>query len=378
MALPKGTSIEERVRRDFPNLKITMTDTEAQALQMVSDRKADMTMRSLIVSAHTIKREGWFNLKIAGQVPGYRNELRIGVLKADTVLRGILNKGVASISPAERQQIVDRHITITATTGIDYALVNQLLVVIVLILLTSLFWLRKINLAKRLAEETADQQRQFIAMLSHQVRTPLSVIDASLQVLMLRMTEDTDKLPQLKRIQRGAARLGNFFDNWLTSDRIEDEKFAVQPLTIEMEQLVTWVAESAALLSPEHDIQLDIEPDLPALLGDQLLLRILIMNLLSNALKYSPPATPIRLQLRRKSGDFGLCCIAVEDQGCGIPSDELELIFQKYQRGRSAQGTPGAGLGLSLVSRITKLHGGTISVESKPGQGTRFTVEIPF
>jgi signal transduction histidine kinase len=378
MSLPKGTSIEERVRKDYPQLKIILTDTEAQALQMVSDRKAEITMRPLIASAYTIKREGWFNLKIAGQVPGYANQLRIGVLKGETELRDILNQGIASISAYERQKIVDRHITISAGTAIDYTLIKQLIAIIVLILLTSLFWLRKLHLAKRLLERKTEQQRMFIAMLSHQVRTPLSVIDASLQVLMLRLTEDTDKLPQLKRIQRGAARLGYFFDNCLTSDRIEDENFAVQPLAIDMAQLVTWVAESAALLSPEHSIQLDIEPDLPALLGDQLLLRILIMNLLSNALKYSPPATPIRVQLRRKSGDFGLCCIAVEDQGCGIPADELELIFQKYQRGRSAQGTPGAGLGLSLVSRITKLHGGTISVESNPGKGTRFTIEIPF
>ena len=104
MVLPKGTSIEERVRREFPQLKIIVTDSEAQALQMVSDRKANMTMRSLIVAAYTIKREGWFNLKIAG----------------------------------------------------------------------------------------------------HEVRTPLAAIDASTQVLMLRLKADTDKLPLVQRIHRGA------------------------------------------------------------------------------------------------------------------------------------------------------------------------------
>jgi signal transduction histidine kinase len=193
------------VRREFPQLKIIVTDSEAEALQMVSDRKANMTMRSLIVAAYTIKREGWFNLKIAGQVPGYGNQLRMGILKGDTVLRDILDKGVASITPAERQQIIDRHITITATTGIDYGLVKQLLAVLTLVLLTSLYWIRKLNLAKRIAEQTAEQQRQFIAMLSHEVRTPLAVIDASTQVLMLRLKADTDKLPLVQRIHRGAA-----------------------------------------------------------------------------------------------------------------------------------------------------------------------------
>lgn len=145
MALPKGTSIEERVRQDFPSLKLIITNTEAEALSMVSDRKADMTMRSLIVAAHTIKHEGWFNLKIAGQVPGYGNQLRIGVQGGDVRLRDILDKGVASITPVERNQIVDRHIAIQVTTGVDYTLLKMAGSVFGVILLTSLFWIHKLR-----------------------------------------------------------------------------------------------------------------------------------------------------------------------------------------------------------------------------------------
>jgi signal transduction histidine kinase len=378
MVLPKGTSIQERVQRDFPALKLIITDTEAQALQMVSDRRADMTMRSLIVAAYTIKREGWFNLKIAGQVPGYSNQLRMGVVNSHAPLRDILDKGVASITPVERQQIIDRHITITATTAIDYALVNQLLGVIILILLTSLFWMRKISRAKRLAEQTAEQQRQFIAMLSHEVRTPLAVVDASTQVLMLRLQSDASNLPLLNRIRRGTARLTNFFDTCLTADRIESQKFTVQPAPVDIDQLISWVKESASLLSPDHQIKSEVEPSLPKLQGDQVLLRIMLMNLLSNALKYSPPTTPVQLRVWRKPDEPRLCCFSVKDQGPGIPPDELELIFQKYQRGRSAQGKPGAGLGLSVVGRIAELHAGTVKVTSQVGHGCQFTVEIPF
>lgn len=148
MVLPKGTSIEERVRRDYPNIKLILVDTEAQAFDMVSSRKADMTMRSLIVAADTIKRQGWFNLKIAGQVAGYGNKLRIGVAKEQPKLRDALNVGVRSITPIERQLIVDRHIAINVTTAVDYTLVKRLLVLGLVILLTSAFWisrLRKVN-----------------------------------------------------------------------------------------------------------------------------------------------------------------------------------------------------------------------------------------
>lgn len=148
MALPRGTSTEERMRRDYPNVSLILVDTEAQALDMVSSRKADMTMRSLIVAADTIKRQGWFNLKIAGQVAGYGNQLRIGVVKDQPKLRDALNVGVRSITPVERRLIVDRHIAINVTTAVNYTLVKQLLVLGFVIVLTSAFWisrLRKVN-----------------------------------------------------------------------------------------------------------------------------------------------------------------------------------------------------------------------------------------
>jgi signal transduction histidine kinase len=180
---------------------------------MVSERRADLTMRSLIVAAYTIKRQGWFNLKIAGQVPGYANLLRVGVIKSQPQLRDALNKGVASITPMERQHIIDQHITINATTQIDYGPLKLIVGVFALVLITSLFWLAKVNRAKRLAEHTSAQQQKFISMLSHEVRTPLAVIDAAAQVLIQRLPTDAIERGPVNRIRRGAARLAYFFDN---------------------------------------------------------------------------------------------------------------------------------------------------------------------
>lgn len=148
LVLPKNTSVEERLRRDFPNLTIVLVDSEAEAFKMVSERQADLTMRSLIVAADTIKRQGWFNLKIAGQVPGYGNQLRIGVLKSQPALRDRLNQGVASISAIERQNIIDQHVAIQMVTAVDYTLIGWLAAMLVAVVLTSVFWigrLRKVN-----------------------------------------------------------------------------------------------------------------------------------------------------------------------------------------------------------------------------------------
>lgn len=145
LALPSGTSIEERVRRDFPALKVVTADSEAEVFAMVSERRADMAMRSLSVAVHTIKKGGWFNLKIAGQVPGYENRLRIGVLKTLPILRDILNRGVATITLAEREEIANRHVSITVQSAVDYDLIIRIVTAFSLVLFTSLVWAVKLR-----------------------------------------------------------------------------------------------------------------------------------------------------------------------------------------------------------------------------------------
>ena len=94
IVFPEGTAMEEFVRTEYPNLHVLTTSSELNAFKMVSNKKADMAMRSLIVAAYTIKKEGMFNLKISGQLPDYTNQLRIGVIQSEPMLRDILNKYV--------------------------------------------------------------------------------------------------------------------------------------------------------------------------------------------------------------------------------------------------------------------------------------------
>lgn len=149
VALPRGTMVEEHLRRDYPNLRIVLTESEPEAMTLVSERKADFTVRSLIVAAHAIRKQGLFNLKIAGQVPELGNQLRIGVIKSEPALRDILDKGVATLSAADREQIVNRHVSITVQNGTDYRLVWQLLAGGLVIALIGAFWMRKLSRLNR-------------------------------------------------------------------------------------------------------------------------------------------------------------------------------------------------------------------------------------
>ena len=127
IVFPIGTGMEERVRRDYPQIKVLLVGSEDAAFAMVSSGEADMTMRSLIVAAHTIKSQGLFNLKIAGKLLNYANRLRIGVIKGDPVLRDVLDKGVISIGRAETEEIVNRHVSIKVENGIDHTLILKLI-----------------------------------------------------------------------------------------------------------------------------------------------------------------------------------------------------------------------------------------------------------
>lgn len=145
VALPRGTMVEERVRRDFPNLKVVLTGSEPEAMVLVSERKADLTIRSLIVAANAIKKEGLFNLKISGQIPEYTNQLRIGVLKDEPLLRSILDKGVQTVTPQEREAISNRHVPINVQQGMDYRLAWQILGGAGVALLLAILWNRKLR-----------------------------------------------------------------------------------------------------------------------------------------------------------------------------------------------------------------------------------------
>jgi len=134
IVFPKGTAMEELIRKDYPNLNIITTDTEIEAFQMVSDKKADMTMRSLIVAAYTIKQKGFFNLKISGQLPKYTNQLRIGVIKEHPMLRDILNKAVLGITAKEREAIVNQHIVIHAQTVMDKSMTIKMSIIFIVII----------------------------------------------------------------------------------------------------------------------------------------------------------------------------------------------------------------------------------------------------
>lgn len=158
IAFPKGTSMEERVRMNYPNLRVVITDTEKEAFEMVEAREADMTMRSLIVAGYTIREAGYFNLKIAGQMPDYKNVFRMGVLKSKPMLVEILNKGIASVTNQDRELIINKYVSISVGKDYKGMMIKTAAIFIVLIITVMVYHFYKIaGLKAGLNERTSSE-----------------------------------------------------------------------------------------------------------------------------------------------------------------------------------------------------------------------------
>lgn len=231
-----------------------------------------------------------------------------------------------------------------------------------------------------LAAERAimDAQRQFVAMASHEFRTPLSIIDAANQSLRVLIDQgDVEVTKRVDKIAQAMDRLKRLIDHTLSRERLDAGRLTAHPALFDLRAWLAEQARVARLMAPLHQVTLTLGDDLAAkplleVSGDSHLLSVAWMNLVDNAAKFSPPDHPIRLGARL---DGETLVLDVADAGPGIPAADLPTLFDKFVRGSHVQGTVGAGLGLYMVRRIVELHGGEISV-TNTDPGCRVTLRL--
>lgn len=189
IALPKGTAMFERFSKDFPNLIFIPVDSENEAFNLVESKKADLTLRSLIVTAYTIKKDGLFNLKIVGKPLEYSNYLRIGVIKEEEILKDILNRAIVTITQNDVNEIVNKHVLIEVNNINYFTIGFWIFMALLFIMLIVLLWnylLRK-EVKKELEKNLIQAELLFqnkkeaelgklIANISHQWRDSLTKI----------------------------------------------------------------------------------------------------------------------------------------------------------------------------------------------------------
>jgi len=228
--------------------------------------------------------------------------------------------------------------------------------------------------------EMARLKSDFVANVSHDLKTPLSVIRMFGETLdMGRVTDETRRQEYYRVITRESERLSRLIDNVLDFSRIESGRRTYARLPTAVEPLVreTLEAFEYPLAQQGFKVETRIAPDLPEVALDADAVGQALANLIDNAIKYSGDTKAIAVEAAVADGRLAL---AVADQGIGIPAAEHARIFEKFYRvGRSeTQGRRGSGVGLALVRHVAEAHGGRVTVESRPGEGSRFTLWLPL
>jgi signal transduction histidine kinase len=220
----------------------------------------------------------------------------------------------------------------------------------------------------------------FVANVSHELKTPLALIRLFAETLELGRVPGELKAKQYYHvINKESQRLSQLIDNILDFSRIEAGKKEYRFAPIDLAQVVNEVLEAYRFQIEQQGFTLEVavQEDLPEVSADKQALAQALLNLVNNAIKYSSDEKSLRLHVRRE-GDRLL--VSVTDRGIGVPRAEHKKIFEKFYRAEDSlvHQTKGSGLGLPLVRHIMEAHGGWVEVESTPGKGSTFTLVLPL
>ena len=226
----------------------------------------------------------------------------------------------------------------------------------------------------RKSESEKSRYQQAIHWAAHEMRTPLTAIQGSSELMTRYALPDAKRSELSLMINSESKRLARIISTFLDVERLAEGQMELKQEALPMSELVDTCIQRAQPLAERKRIGLFLDNAVQgSLLGDRELLEYALYNILTNAVKYSPPDTQIHVYSELRGTDVRL---AVQDQGIGMDAKEIKSIFQKFYRTKSAEafGEAGTGIGLSIVEQIVFQHGGRIEVTSTPGKGSCFTM----
>jgi signal transduction histidine kinase len=227
--------------------------------------------------------------------------------------------------------------------------------------------------AKRRLEEAQQERERFISMIAHELSQPLTTISGYLQLLERKASSDESQRRAIATISTQTRRLARLVRDLADASRLSAGQFEVQRAPCDLVEVVREQVDLAPIHAEGRPVQLELPPGPIPASCDRDRIGQVVLNLLDNAIKHGTGTIHVRLA---QEGDRAV--LTVSDEGPGIPPDRITRIFEPYVRLSEGNGTPrGTGLGLYITRGIVEAHGGTIAVQSAPGQGTTFVVRLP-
>jgi len=242
----------------------------------------------------------------------------------------------------------------------------------------------ELKVAKQAADDANQAKGEFLAYTSHEIRTPLNAIIGFSDVLLTSPLDDTQK-DYSRRIKNAGTRLLTLINDLLDLSKIEAGKLNIEYADFELRQTLDEVVQEQAVKAREKQVTLElkIDDDVPdALVGDSLRLRQIVLNLIGNAIKFTPAQGKVTTHARvtGHDGERTRVRFSVTDTGIGIPADKIGALFARYAQAdaSTARKYGGTGLGLSICKSLVELMEGSIGVTSEAGKGSEFAFELPF
>jgi PAS domain S-box-containing protein len=232
------------------------------------------------------------------------------------------------------------------------------------------------EMVSRDLERLASAKSDFLRLLAHDLKNPLAAMAGNAELIAMESPDRPLVLESAQVIQNEARHLARLIDDLLLLDQMEVAELVLRRQEVDLNALVRDTIDRLRRLTAERDVRLILEPGLARVQTDPERLVQVVINLVGNAIKFSPNGGPVTVRTTREDGGV---LFSVRDEGVGIPATALPTIFDRYRRAQSgaARGIVGTGLGLTIVREIVRLHGGEVWAESVEGEGSTFYVRLP-
>jgi two-component system sensor histidine kinase VicK len=224
--------------------------------------------------------------------------------------------------------------------------------------------------------DVLDAHDALVSVTSHELKTPITAIKAMAELMTSYDLGEKERKEMLQDIYRQAERLELLIREILDASHIDTGRVPLDLTSVKLRELVDDILLELEAQLEGRQVRVDVDADLPAVTADEAKLRQVIVNLLTNAIKYSPNGAPVSIEATPASD---MVRVAVKDQGIGIKESDMARLFKKFQRipDPSTRKVPGTGLGLYIVKGLVELQGGRIDVTSEYGKGSSFAFTLP-